>query len=141
MKTYAINPANATGCFVLKSDGTLQKNKSDQPKIDKKEFTNALKAYLDRNDITFNIYENRGSYYMTYLIFDQPMILNGLEYIIMFECSCSSKSAAYQVVQTIKPITFSGVSDETAMNHFIDQSPLDYSNKWQMEVIDCMNKL
>ena len=141
MKTYAINPANATGCFVLKSDGTLQKNKSDQPKIDKKEFTNALKAYLDRDDITFNLYENRGSYYMTYLIFDQPMILNGLEYIIMFECSCASKSATYQVAQTIKPITFSDVSDETAMRHFIVQSPLDYSNKWQMEVIDCMNKL
>ena len=141
MKTYAINPANATGCFILKSDGTLQKNKSDQPKIDKKEFTNALKAYLDRDDITFNIYENRGSYYMTYLIFDQPMILNGLEYIIMFECSCSSKSATYQVAQTIKPITFSGVSDETAMRHFIDQSPLDYSNKWQMDVLDCMREL
>ena len=70
MKTYAINPANDTGCFVLKSDGMLQKNKSDQPKIDKKEFTNALKAYLDRDDLTFNIYENRGSYYMIYLIFD-----------------------------------------------------------------------
>ena len=140
MKTYAINPAKATGCFVMKSDGTLQKNKSDQPKIDKKEFTNALKAYLDRDDITFNLYENRGSYYMTYLIFDQPMILNSLEYIIMFECSCASKSATYQVAQTIKPITFSGVSDATAMYHFIDQSPLDYSNKWQMEVLDSMNE-
>lgn len=141
MKTYAINPANATGCFVLKSDGTLQKNKSDQPKIDKKEFTNTLKAYLDRDDITFNIYENRGSYYMTYLIFDQPMILNGLEYIIMFECSCSSKSATYQVAQTIRPITFSGISDATAIQHFINQSPFDYSNKWQMEVLDYMNRL
>lgn len=139
--TFVINPAKATGCLHVNRKGSLQKQKSDQKNLDKTTFNKLLNDFLGRTDITFNIYECRGDVYSLFIVYDQTLIINDLEYVVVMTRSCISKSTARDVALTIKPITFAGYSDSSAMYHFEAAQPIEYTMKWEGMVLDEMDKL